>query len=698
MIDDPYQYFRIEARELVEGLTRDALSLEAAQTAQPLLGSLMRRAHTLKGAASVVRCAEIARQAHAVESVLEPYRGATGAVPRSCVEEVLHILASVEAGLQSLGASPAVSVRRPVSTPGVAVDALSPEPAPNDEMLRVELAHMDALFEGTERLGVQLAALGGMSKDFDKARKIVDVLASLPDTAPSASGFVGYGASSQRRSHALIAEELRVILDGLARTHTILSVQATEELEQLRVDLGQMRLGDADVAVTALESAAREAARKLGRKIKFVAIGASTRMDGHILAALRQALLHVVRNAVAHGIESPEDRIQAGKPPEGTVTVEFLHGDHGVKVICSDDGRGIDLEAIRLAARRRGVLPASVVDAMGFEQAAQLVLGGGLSTSSTVTETSGRGVGLDVVRDVVYRFRGSVELTSEAGLSTTVTIRVPISLFTVPALVVEADNHAVALPLDAIHRVLLLPASQIESMGERLSILHEEQRVPYASLGSIMRRESVPIRNRGNITVILIRAGRETAAIGTDRVLRMSQLIVRPLPALMAPVPLVAGLTFDAEGTPAFLLDASVLIDSVQRGPRQTVAPVPTTRPPVLVIDDSLTTRMLEQSILESAGYDVDLATSGEEAMEMARARAYALFIVDVEMPGMNGCEFVELTRRDPELKAIPAILVTSLGTPEDRTRGMQSGASAYIVKREFDESAFIKTIRELIG
>ena len=694
MARDPYQYFRIEARELVDALTREALLLEKTELAQPLLGSMMRRAHTLKGAAGVVGCADIAQQSHAVESALDPYRGSTGAVPRPCIEETLHLLAGIQMALESLGVAP--PAQRPA--PAQVTAPTEPVAAETFETLRVELKDMDALLEGTELLGVELAALERLSPYLKKARALAALLVEMPDGAPGFGGYAGYGSSSREHSIARVAVELRTVLDQLEKTRSTRLAQAGHQLGDVREELGRMRLGDAQVAFTALESAAREAARRLSRKVKFVATGGTTRVDGHILAALRDALLHVVRNAVAHGIESPQDRANAGKPEEGTVTIDFQHSGHGVKVICHDDGRGIDLEAIRLVAHRRGVLPRSAVDAMGFEEAARLVLQGGLSTSRTVNEISGRGVGLDVVRDMVYRFRGDVELSSEPGRGTTVSIRVPISLYTVPALVLEAGQRMVSLPLDAVHRTLLLPPGAIASMGASLSITYEGERIPYAPLTSVLGWEAAPARGRRNITIILIRSGHGAAAIGVDRVLRMSQLVIRPLPAMMPAVPLVAGLTFDDEGTPAFLLEAKSLIEHVRQCARPDAPLAAKARPPVLVIDDSLTTRMLEQSILESAGYEVDLATSGEQGMEMARRRSYGLFIVDVEMPGMNGCEFVEITRRDPGLMGVPAILVTSLGTPEQRGRGMQSGASAYIVKREFDETAFIETISNLIG
>ncbi len=670
MAKDPYKYFRVEAREVLEALGHGALELERGAGGTDVVVRMLRLAHTLKGAARIVGQAAIADLAHAVEDVVAPHRTSSEvAMPREEVERLLHLLDDMGAHVAALGAESAEHA------PGVAA------PAPL-ENVRIEIGEMDALLEGVFETDVRLTAIRRDSEDVGRARGLATKLVKMMPAATRARAA---------------AEEVLSVLDGADRKLRAGLDHADHEIAQVRQKAHELRLVPASAVFGELERAARDVAQSLGRPVRLETTGGDHRLEANVLFAVRDALVHVVRNAVAHGIETPAERRRAGKPPEGLVRLDVLRRGHRVAFVCRDDGRGIDVDAVRRAASRRGLAVVGEGE-LGAEQLLQLVLESGLTTSEKVTQVSGRGIGLDVLRATVEKLKGEVGLTSEPGRGLTIDVCVPVSLSSVSALVLDAGGLTCCLPLDAVRQTLRIASGDIARSAERDSIVVEGEVVPFMALARLLSRTPTSALARA-WSAVVVEAGSHRAAIGVDRLIGTSRVVLRPLPRLTGPVPVAAGASLDGEGNPQLVLDPRGLVDAVCAG---TGAPVlegaAATRAPVLVVDDSLTTRMLEQSILESAGYVVELAVSAEEALVKARQAPYSLFLVDVEMPGMDGFEFVAHTRADPALRAIPAILVTSRHSADDRLRGAEVGAHAYIVKGEFDQGLLLRTIRLLIG
>jgi two-component system chemotaxis sensor kinase CheA len=646
MAKDPFKYFRIEARELLSELTRELLELEKGSRGPEPVAKLLRLAHTLKGAARVVKLPGIAELAHKLEDGLSPLRENGSAIAPgqttaflACVDAIATHVAAVDA--------PAKAADGP-HEPIAGAIASSDE---RFEAVRVELSEMDALLDEISELGSKLASVRG-------------------------------GAAALQRTQ----RDLLAGMDSVARG-----------LEQVHETASRLRLLPVSAVFGTLERVARDSAQELGRRVDFAAAGGDVRLDAHVLSAVREALVQLVRNAVAHGIEREDERLAAGKAPAGNVRVAVSRDGHRVRLTVSDDGRGIDVEAVRRVALRRGLLSTEEATNLSVGRAFELLFRGGVSTARTITEMSGRGVGLDVVRDVVSRFKGEAVARSEPGCGATIDLSVPVSVASLAALRVEAAGARLLLPLDGVVGALRVLERDVAHTDHGESIAYEGTSIPIVAFAEL-HGAGAKARTRGASTAVVIRAGNGQAAIGVDRLLGIEQVVVRTLPSIVEAAPLVAGAALDTEGNPQVVLDPFALVEAA-RAPRARLPELPTERRlPVLVVDDSLTTRMLEQSILESAGYEVDLATSGEQALDKARERRYEVFVVDVEMPGMDGFEFVARTRVDPLLREIPAVLVTSRGSPADRRRGLEAGARAYIVKSEFDEGRLLTTIRDLVG
>lgn len=695
MAKDPYRYFRVEAQELLEQLGKGLLDLEKQAGASRLVAPLLRLTHTFKGAARVVKQREIADQAHAIEGMLSPFRDEGMTVPRDRIDAVLRLLDGIS-GLVSALALPAGeavardgadSGPRPAPT-GTSHAGVAPGGAP--QTVRADIAEMDGLLDGLAETHSRLRSLRAGLSPMERARHLAHALAE--QRSPRLRREGGHTPAGDG-AHAM-ADELRGILGRFERGLSTSLDQMDRELRQVRTLAQQLRLVPAQTLFTALERAARDAAQALGKEVVFDGLGGAVRLDAPVLDAVQGALLQVVSNAVAHGVEPRAQRQAAGKPAAGRVALEVQRRGTRVAFICSDDGAGIDLDAVRREARRKDLLPAQGGDA--DEQALLgLLLRGGISTSAAVTEVSGRGIGLDLAREAAERLGGSIHVTTRARQGTRVELLVPLSMASVPALVVQCADTAVAIALDAVRRSLRLPAAQIARAAQGQTVLHEGRAIPFLALSQALGHEAPPARASWSILVLEGVDG--LAAIGIDRVVEATSVVLRPLPPLTPASPLVAGAFLDADGNPRLVLDANALVALALRADAPAQQPA-RARHCVLVVDDSLTTRMLEQSILESAGFEVDLAASAEEALEQTRRKDYALFLVDVEMPGMDGFTFIERVRADPALQRIPAMLVTSRSSAQDRQRGAAAGAQGYVVKSEFDQTDFLGQIRRLVA
>jgi len=680
---DPYRYFRVEAAEILEQLQKGLLELERGAPAAEIVAKLLRLAHTLKGAARVVKQKGIADLSHSVEDLLVPIRDSGQAVEARVVAASLQHVDAMRAQLQAL-LEPAES---PVPAPSrAAVGAEEPFWA-----AKTNSDELDVLMDGIGELNVRLGGVRETRARIEHARNLAELLRDQLATRRR----IQTSDTDLVRLRAL-ADELESVLVASERQVSTNVEQAARELAQVRDAAERLRLVPAANLWGALERTTRDAALNLGKRVRFEATGGDVRLEAELLAQVQRALLQAVRNAVAHGIESPSDRQAARKSAEGVVAVDVRRRDEKVIFSCRDDGRGLDQEAVRRSAERRGLDPASLAGLDG-DALSRLLLRGGISTSASVSAVSGRGIGLDLIREVAESLGGSVAMRGSAPSGTVVELELPVSLSALSGLLVEVMGRIVALPLSAVRGAARQLADEVSHTADGDSLVVDGKIIPYVGLDRLLSPDIQETMRPVNRCAVMVSAEGASLALGVERVLGIESIVVRRAPELALLSPIVSGASFDADGNPRMVLSPEGLIHAARHSAAAPRAPAKQ-RAPILVIDDSLTTRMLEQSILESAGYEVELAVSGEEGMDKARLRKYALFLVDVEMPGMDGFTFIERTRADPELKHVPAILVTSRASPEDLERGRAVGALAHIEKREFNQTDLLERIRKLVG
>jgi two-component system chemotaxis sensor kinase CheA len=516
MPHDPYKYFRVEARDLLDQLGSGTLDLEKGRPGAELVPKLLRLAHTLKGAARVVKQRETADLAHAIEETLQPYREAGQVVPREKVDRVLGLLDDIGRSLAAVVAQP--------SAEG------SPAPAePQDvfRMVRVDIGEVDELVDGVAAAHAHLGKLRQCVPDLGRARRTAEI---------AIEQFAARSREGARQSDGASEGRLRAMLDELHGTVRALDQSLSKSVEQIDGELRQIReaaeslqLVPASILFTPLERAARDVAQALGKRVAFHGKGGDVRLHAHVLEGIQPALAQAVRNAVAHGIEPESARKAAGKTPEGHVTLDVTRRGKQVLFSCRDDGRGLDTEAVKEALRRKGSLPAKEKEP-GFQELIRLLLRGGISTSGTVTEVSGRGIGFDVIRESAEKLRGEISVRTEPGKGTSLEILVPLSLASLTVLLVEAAGVPAAIPLDAVRAGLVLNADQIARSPTGDFVDYEGRSIPFVPLARLLSRSSPEILFKERWSALVVEGESGFAAIGVDRMQRIGDVLIRPLP------------------------------------------------------------------------------------------------------------------------------------------------------------------------
>lgn len=674
MAKDPYKYFRIEAAELLSGLTQGFLRLEK-QTDVQLVAELFRLAHTFKGASRVVKRPDIADIAHALEDLLAPHRQSGGPVDAQTIDRALGLTKSIRALVEELG-----------HPDGLVIAASGPEqrahPAPLREGVNVPVRDLDRVFEATVESHGRAVSTARRLEELEVAIKTLKRTARRIEEGD-------FGGKT--------AVRLTSTADNLSQVHRSLEEgndRLLSELSALKDAVTSMRLVPTKNLANDIEQIAREAARTLGKSIRFEAHIEATHLDARIEVGVREALVHLVQNGIAHGIESPSERRALGKPSDGLISLHLRRAGPRLLVSCRDDGKGFDAHAIRESLVRGGTLTRTEALFCSEEELKQAASIDGFSTNQTVSDVSGRGIGLGAAEAAIHEIRGALTLETLALHGTTVHIDVPFTLSLSSSLSLYSGNVGVLIPLDSVRQAVRIRREQIEQRDERQHLRLGDAIVPYISLARALNLpETDPLTPPRSAVVLQVQTRR--VALGVDRIGGARTVVLHDLPEHAQASDLIEGAVLDEDGIPAVMLDPAALVrrseSSLALEPQSRAAP---STLPVLIIDDSLTTRMLEQSILEAAGYEVELATSGEEGLKKARQRVFGAFIVDVEMPQMNGFEFIEHVKQDDKLRETPAILVTSLDSPEHKRRGKEVGAHAYIVKSDFDQERLLSILR----
>jgi two-component system sensor histidine kinase and response regulator WspE len=482
--------------------------------------------------------------------------------------------------------------------------------------------------------------------------------------------------------------------------------RSSDLVERLYREALQSRMRPFEDGLPGLARMVRDMARKLGKQARLEIVGADTGVDREILERLESPLTHLVRNCIDHGLEPPEDRRTAGKPAEGKIRLEARHHSGQLRITVFDDGRGIDLDQVRARAVARGLVPAEVASRLSADEVFDFLFLPGFSTAPAVTEISGRGVGLDVVRSLAHEVGGSVSIESRPGVGSSVHLQLPVTLSVARVLLVEIGGDPYALPLARVARLAVHGQDELSILEGRRFVTLDGQSVGLVDGAELLGLGLTPT-GAGTVSIVVVRDRSSTFGLVVDRFLGECKVVVRPLDPRLGKVRDVSAAALQDDGTLVLILDVDDLLRSIEellsggrlrssRGAR--IEAACEERKVVLVADDSITVRELEKSLLANRGYTVHVAVDGIDALNCLRAGRYDLVVSDVDMPRLNGIELVRRIKADPRLSSIPVVIVSYKDREEDRLLGLEVGANHYLTKSAFHDETFLKTVIDLIG
>lgn len=720
--------FEAEHREHLDAIRA---ALDHADRGGIDLTDVFRRAHSLKGAARAVDLPAVEEVAHHLEALFSQILDGRQSLDEPTAARVRRDLDAIE-DLVAEVLRPAAAPAQPSSSPAQAPrepEAEAPPPPPAAETgayLRVAADQMENLSASMHQLLAELQASGGIDEvlrqievEIRNLRRSWDGLhaqvnAGAPAVRPGSSSRTASFASRLRD----FDQDLKALfrrLSALSRDRRQSSWSIEQAARQLRDNIDRVSLVSAETVFGGFGHMVREIARNAGRDVQVRSIGLDIQVDRQVLQALKDPVMHLLRNAVSHGAEPPEERAARGKPERAEVVLELASRGGRLIISIRDDGRGPDLARIEQVAVERGLIqprgaghPPPMID-----QLLSLVFMPGFSTAGEVDRLAGRGIGLSVVAEAVRRLQGSVLLRPRYPHGTEVLLNVPFTAARQPLLLVEAEGRMFGLPSHAVDRLLRLHTGSLESVegrpAARIAIGGQDVVVPVVALAALTGSPNAPLPTEaGHVKAALVRHGSRTCALAVNAFHDVRTMLVSDVQAIGLSE-LVSGTVLLEDEMPALVLSPDKLIDHWVRnegrlaagglGLAQQAPEQERQARTILVVDDSITTRTLEKSILEAQGYQVLLSVDGIDALNVLRAgeAIVDLVIADVEMPRMDGFGLLQAIKNDPRLSALPVILMTSRADPEDVRRGLDLGASAYITKQKFDQRELLATIGQVL-
>lgn len=449
----------------------------------------------------------------------------------------------------------------------------------------------------------------------------------------------------------------------------------------------------------------RDLARRLNKQVKLEIIGQSTPVDRDILKKLEAPLTHMIRNALAHGIEVPEVRAAAGKPVEGTVRLEAFHRGGMLAITVSDDGQGIDFKHLRQKIVDRHLTSPETATQLTEAEIIEFLFLPGFSTADQVTEISGRGVGLDIARNMVQEVGGSIRALSQPGKGTSFHFQLPLTLSVVRTLIVEISDEPYAFPLARVDQIVKLDQSEIYVVEGRQYFSKDDRNIGLIVAHHVLERPEPSSANEV-LCVVVISDQSNVYGLVVDQFLGERDLVVRPLDPRLGKVRDISASALMDDGSPVLIVDVSDLVRSIDNllnsGQLRPVdvnkAKKASDRKRLLVVDDSITVRETTRKLLQNRGYNVDVAVNGMDAWTAIRSNHYDLVVSDIDMPRMNGIELVKQIKEHPKLHSLPVIIVSYRDREDDRIQGMEAGADYYIAKSSFHDDTLVNAIVDLIG
>lgn len=726
--------FKIEAQEHLSVITSGLIEIEKGDTGKQaeIIETVYRESHSLKGAARSVDLNDIVAVCQSMENVFSAMKrkeiipsslvldllhkavdftgkfiaGENMSVPAKLkIKELIHELESI-GYMQKIGAEdkrplaaaqgPCIEHKETLSTISAEIQA-SPAPGAGARTVRISTAKLDALLlQAEEMLAVKFVA-GQRAADLRELKKIFN----LWKKARAKTRPQGIDRRQDKDDNDSFMKSFEGSLTKSVKAAELDYQSFGVMVDTMLGDMKQTLMLPFSSFLDVLPGLVRNLSRDAGKEVEFTVRGEELVIDRRVLEELKSPLTHLVRNSIDHGIETPHERGKKKKTPLGHISIIISSRDNKIEIAISDDGAGINASRVKATAVSSGLVSQEEADRLSEHEALLLVFRSGITTSSIITDISGRGLGLAIVREKVEKLNGTIEIDSQPDIGTTIKMLVPLTLATFRGVLVRVDEHLFVIPSKNIQRVARVKKEEIRTIENRETLSLNGQPVALVRLGNVLELQGGPSQAGDSFVQAVVLCSEEKhMAFMTDEVLHEQEVLVKPLGRQLARVRNIAGATVLGSGKVVPVLNVSDLMKSALK-----VAPVSAgavaeaaeKRMSVLVAEDSITARTLLKNILESAGYDVRTAVDGIEAFTALKAGEFDLVVSDIEMPRMNGFDLTAKIRADKKLSELPVVLVTALESREDREHGIDVGATAYIVKSSFDQSNLLEVIRRFI-
>ena len=736
-----HELFRAEAENQTQLLTASLLALERNPTAAEHLEACMRTAHSLKGAARIVDIGAGVTLAHAMEDLFVAAQQGRIVLNQEQIDRLLQgvdLMIAIAKAPDSVPGQPlelfvadlgrilrnadAEALTEPKTAPDPPAPAMpqenpvSKEPVPavgidaarEDRVLRVTVDNLNRLLGLAGESLVESRWLKPFGQSLLRLKRLHHEAAKAIDGLREAlpphlldERTQGAVSDAQRRILACqqyLAERL-IELEGSDRKSTNLAHRLYDQTLACRM----RPLAD---GIVGLPRMVRDVGRSLGKEVTLEVVGAATKVDRDILEKLEAPLGHLLRNAVDHGIETPDERRAAGKAAEGIVRLEATHSAAALHIVVSDDGRGVDLGKLRDTVVKRRLANAEIAAKLSESELLEFLFLPAFTMRSEVTEISGRGVGLDVVQDMIRQVRGLVRISSQLGSGTRFQLQLPLTLSVVRTLLAEIGGEPYAFPLAHIVRAVKIPRAEVEMLQGRQYFNFDGQQVGLVSAHQILGGgDGELVVNE--LPIVVIGDQHNRYGLVVDRFLGGRELVVQPLDPRLGKIKDISAGALMADGSPVLIVDVEDMLrsmeklaysDRLNKVKRDAANAGEKPRKRVLVVDNSLTVRELERKLLDRHGYDVEVAVDGMDGWNALRTGHFDLLVTDIDMPRMDGIELVGLMKKDANLKSLPAMIVSYKDRDEDRRRGLEAGADYYLSKGSFRDDTLIDAVVDLIG
>lgn len=743
MIDDPElrSIFKIEFEENIQTLNNELLKLESDVFNTDALTKLMRTAHSMKGGARMIGLPDVVTLAHFFEDML-------GAVKKEGVELKRHDFDRMYKAIDIIKSlvNEAVTGEAPNFVAALVIDQIingSGEPKTNDEpdsvirqseiaadsqpvtqelqgdiipafsidTIRVASSKLDTLMDLSGELTVskiQLALRLGKINDLsllleDSTRELNSIeTALLPQRSENPGLFSEVGLIINRLKNRFDSASVEIgnLSDGISEDNSRLNFVAYE-FEEVIKNLRMLKLSN---IFNLYPRMVRDISNELGKEVNFIIEGGDITADKKILEEMRDPLMHMIRNSIDHGIELPDEREQQGKPRAGTIKLSANHFAGHITITLEDDGKGLNEKSIIETALRKKLIDEEASKNLTHKQIHKLIFTPGFSTSKIITDVSGRGVGMEVVQANIDKLKGKINIESETKKSTRFIIELPLTLATLRVMTASVGNHIFAIPVDFIVSVIIVDVAEIFSMEARDTIVFRDEPITIVNLKTVLELEDISDSTRKNVTTfqcIILSSMGEKAGFIVDSLIDEQEVLVKPLGFMLKRVKNVSGSTILVSGDVCMILNPNDLLKTVKSLSAseilETSTPESLRKKRILLVEDSITTRTQEKRILESAGYDVVVAVDGLDGYQKLLINEIDAVVSDVEMPNLDGLSLTEKIRAEKKYLSLPVVLVTSLSSEEQKKRGLESGANAYLTKSGFDQKILIETLDRLL-